>query len=103
MPVRLGPIFYSAKDLLGLGLVADEIVVYEVHVASMPEAVQHVEFGDDLLRGLCPWTSAIELDDVAELAVERAAAGELNSEHEVIVQLQQVEAGNGTPGHVRLF
>src|SRR5215831_14919494 len=103
MPVRLGPGFHGAEDLLGLDLVADEIVVHEVHVASMPEAVKHVEFGDNLLRGLCPWLSTVELDDIAELAVKRAAAGELNSEHEVVVELQQVETGNGAPGHVRLF
>src|SRR3974390_3929823 len=103
MPVLLGPVFHGAEDLLGLGLVADEIVVHEVHVASMPQSVEHVEFGDDLLRGLCSWISAVELDDVAELAVERAASGELNSEHKVIVELQQVETGNGAPGHVRLF
>src|SRR6516164_11191643 len=103
MAVRLGPGFHGAQDLLGLDLVADEIVVHEVHVAAMPEAVEHVEFGDDLLRGLCPWSSAVELDDVAELAVERTAAGELNSEHEVVLELQQVETGNRAPGHVRLF
>src|SRR3974390_427791 len=103
MPVRFGPVFHGAEDPLGLDLVADEIVVHEVHMASMPEAVEQLEFGDDLLRGLCPWTSAIELDDVAELAVERAAAGELNPNHEVVIELQQVETGNGTPGHVRLF
>src|SRR6516165_9253870 len=99
MAVRLGPVFHGAEDLLGLDLVADEIIVHEVHVASMPEAVEHVEFGDDLLRGLCPWFSAVELDDVAELAVERAAAGELNSEHEVVVEVQQVETGNGASEH----
>src|SRR5690242_16056569 len=103
MALLLGPFFHGAEDLLGLDLVADEIVVHEIYVASMSEAVEHVEFGDNLLRGLCPWFSAVELDDIAELAVERAAAGELNSEHEVVVELQQVETGNGARGHVRLF
>ena len=80
--------------------VADEVVVHEVHVAAVADGVQGVELAQHLLGGLGPRHPAVQLDDVAELAVEGASAGVLHPDVQVVVELEQVEAGNGGPGDV---
>jgi hypothetical protein len=83
--------------------VTDEIVVHEVHVAPVPQPVECVEFPDDLLRSLLSRLPAIELDDVAELAIERAATRELDTDHEVVLEIQKIEARHRALLQIRFF
>ena len=69
---------------------------------AVAERVQRVEFAQNLLDGLGAWYAAVELDDVAELAVERAAAGKLHADMEVLVEFEQVPARHRRGGDVGL-
>ncbi len=81
-------------------LVADEVVVDEVEMAAISHLVESVDLGQHLLHGLDPRRAPVELDDVAEFAGERAAAGKLHAEIGVILPLQQVEARDRRAGDV---
>src|SRR3989454_124996 len=83
--------------------VGDEVVIDEIHVTSVAQRVETVQFAEDLLRGFRPGLPAVELDDVTELAVERAAAGELDPDVQVLPELQQVEARRRALGPVGLL
>ena len=83
-------------------LVADEVVVDHEDRSSPLQPVQGVELGQDLVRRLGAGHLAVELDDVAEFAVERASAGELHAHRVVALQVDEVEARNRCSGHVGL-
>ena len=55
------------------------------------------------MRGFRARLPAVELDDVTELAVERAAAGKLDPDVQVLPELQKVEARRRALGHVGLL
>ncbi len=76
-------------SLRGLA-VADEIVVDEIDHRRMHLAPHGVEFGGDLLRRLEPRLPAVEAGDVAELAQIRTAARELNRQHQVALERDEV-------------
>jgi hypothetical protein len=78
--------------LLEALLVADKIVVDEKDRATPAEGKEAVEFGDDLVGGLCARAMAKERSDVAELAVIGAAARELDVHRTVAVEIEQVPA-----------
>ena len=73
-------------------LVADEIVVDEVDMAAIAEVVERLQLGEDLIGGLGARHAAVQLDDVAELAGERAAARKLHADVEIVLELEQVVA-----------
>ena len=79
--------------------IADEVVVDD---EGRPEAdgAEFLELGQELLRLLHPGLAAEDHDDVAELALERAAAGILHGGRGVAVDLEQVEAGLRHRRHV---
>lgn len=83
-------------------LAAYEVVVYEEHAAPETGREDRLELGDHLAGRLRAWDPSIERDDVAELALERTAARELNREVQVEMYLQQVVAGYGREAHVWL-
>ena len=85
---------YGAEELPRQRLVADEVVVDEEDVAHAALA-QHVELAADLRRRLRARLAAEHDDDVAELALERAAARELQADHGVAVELEQVVTRSG--------
>ena len=76
-PERILVLLHPGHDLLeerlGLLFVADEVVIDDEGrmEASLPEII---EFGDQLLRLLHPRLTAVDDDDVAEFALERAAS-----------------------------
>src|SRR6185436_11637336 len=90
------------EELLESLLVADEIVVDEVDVATVADPVELLELGERLRGSLGAGNAAVELDDVAELAVERAAARKLHADVEILVELEKVEARHWALGDVRL-
>ena len=83
-------------------LVADEVVVDEIHMAAMPEPVERVELGEHLLVGLGARHPAVQLDDVAEFAVERTAPGKLHADIQVVLEIEQVEPRRRALGDVGL-
>ena len=61
-----------------------------------PQAAQGVELGDDLRGGLDPRLPAEDDDDVAELALERAAARGLDAAEAVLRIGRRSNAAAGT-------
>ena len=108
-PQRIAVLLHPGDDLLqqrlGLLLVADEVVVDdERRVEAGPAHV--VQFGHQLLGLLDPRPAPVDHDDVAELALERAAARVLQRPGGVPIDLQQVVARARHLRHVgrlRLF
>jgi hypothetical protein len=92
---------FRQKRLDGL-FVADEVVVDEVDMAAIAEAIERVELGKHLRVGLGARHPPVKLDDVAKLAGERAAARELHADVEIVVEFQQIEARDRRLGHVDL-
>ena len=90
------------QELLGLLLVPDEVVVHDEDVAQA-EAVDLAHLGHDLRDRLRARPAAVHDDDVAELAVEGAAAGELDRHRAVAIEPQQVEARQRRVVHARLL
>src|SRR3954452_5313336 len=83
-------------------LVADEIVVDEVEMASIAHPVERIELDQDLRVRFGPRNASVELDDVAELAGKRTAAGILHAEIEVVLEFEQVETRHRRLGDVGL-
>ena len=83
-------------------LVADKIVVYEVDMAAVAELVKRVELREHLCVGFGAGHAPVKLDDIAELAGERTAARKLHADVEIVIELQQVEAGDRALGNVDL-
>ena len=100
--VRFEPRCEFRQERLDGLLVADEVVVDEVDVAAIAEAIERVELREHLRVGLGARHAPVELDDVAELAGERAAARELHADVQVVVEFQEIEARDRRLGHVDL-
>ena len=71
-------------------------------MASVAERVKHIELSEHLRRGFGSRNAAVKLDNVAKLAIKRAAARELNPNMEIVIKFQQVEARRGAFGDVSL-
>ena len=97
----LAPIDQHRQQLLYVLLIADEIVVYEIHPAPVAEMVQGVEFPADLLGRLRAGDPPEKLDDRAELAVVGTTAGRLQAHVKVVFQPGQIVPWNGRRGEVR--
>ena len=70
--------------------VADEVVVDEIDVAAIAGVIERLQLGEDLVLRLGARHAAVQLDDVAELAGERAAARELDADVEILFELEQI-------------
>ena len=62
------------EQLLNILFVSDEVVVNDKHCAPPPALAQRVQFQQHLLVAFGSRYSAVDLDDIAELAIERATA-----------------------------
>ena len=82
--------------------VADQIVVDDEDDLQ-PGLSGRLELGQDLLARLEARPAAEGHDDVAELASERAAAGDLQASEHIPIGLQQIDARQRQPGHVGLL
>ena len=85
------PFRHDRQQLLHLALVADEIVVHDENRAAPLARIELLELGHHLRGRLGARLAAIDLDDVAELAVERAAARILDGHGAVVLGIDQVE------------
>ena len=82
--------------------IADEVVIHDEYFAAPAEFAQAVQLGDELSRRFGAQLAAIDRDDVAEVALERAAARKLHWHGGVFVHAQQIEPRNRATGYVRL-
>jgi hypothetical protein len=78
----------SPRQLQGCRSVTDEIVVYDEYLVCPAQATQDFEFLDQLRGSLRSRLAAVDGDDVAELALERAAARELHRHRKVFLPAQ---------------
>src|SRR5262245_1552749 len=69
---------------------------------AIAHAMERGELSQHLRVGLGAGHAAVKLDDVAELAVERATARELNADVEIVAEVEEVETGDGALGDVDL-
>jgi hypothetical protein len=75
--------------------IADEIVVDEIDDWRMPFLLAHgIELGRNLGRRLEPWLPAVEVGNIAELAEIRTAARELQRQHQIVLQRDQIVGRN---------
>ena len=100
--MRFEPLGELRKERLDGLLVADEVVVHEVDVTAIAQAVELIELCEHLCVGLGAWHAPVKFDDVAELAGERAAARELHADVEIVVEFQEIEARDRRLGDVDL-
>src|ERR1700690_3841189 len=82
----------TVKKFLERLFVADQVVIDKIDMAAKAEREQPVELGEHLRVGLGARVAAVELDDVAEFAGERAAARILHADVKVMLEFEQVEA-----------
>src|SRR4029077_21194358 len=75
-------------------LVADEIVVDEIDMPAITLIVQRLQFSENLIVGLGTRHATIKLDNVAELAGERAATRILHANEEIVIEIDQIVAGH---------
>src|SRR6516164_5450478 len=90
------------KERLDSFLVADEVVVHEVDMASIPQAIEFIELCEHLGIGLGARHPPVELYDVAELAGKWTAARELYADMEIVVEFQEIETRDRRFGYVSL-
>src|SRR5262249_23511098 len=96
------PLAQFWQELLECLLVSDEVVVNKINVPAIARSIDGVEFRQHLLRRLGARNSTKQLDDVAELAVEGAAARELHRHEQVVCGIEQVETRNGACADIDL-
>ena len=89
------------QQLFGELLVADEVVIDEEDLRRA-QTMAFFDFGHDLRNALHPRAPAVDDDDVAELAVERAAARELDRHRVVLIDLDEIEPRRRRGGEVGL-
>ena len=75
-------------------MVPDEVVVDDEDKAAPAELEHSVELRNQLIRRLGSGPPAIDRDDVAELALKWTASRELHCHGDVLVHVEQIEAGN---------
>ena len=93
------PLDHGGEEFLGALLVADEVVVDDEDGVAPAGVAELVEFGEHLGDGLGAGLAAVDLDDVAEFAVERAAARVLHGHGAVATHLDQAEVGQRADVH----
>ena len=91
------------EELRRLAPVPDEVVVDDEDRSAPAQLVERVELAQHLRRGLHPRVAAVELDDVAELALERAPARGLHAHRGVARPVEQIESGWKSARQVRLL
>ncbi len=74
--------------------VADEVVVDDVHMPAVAERVKGVQFTQHLFGCLEAGGSSVQLDDIAELTVERTTPRVLHPYMHVMLEFEKVETGH---------
>src|ERR1043166_4646374 len=93
--VRFRPFDEFGEESFDVAFVADEVVVNDEDEAAPAYRAQRVQFREHLLVRLRARHAPVDFDDVAELAVERAAARILHAHRAVAREFGQPEIGDG--------
>ena len=96
-PHPLPPGDQLAEQGLGAVLIANEIVVHDKHHVLPALEPEGLEFRDQLGGRLGAGDAPVHDDDVAELAVIRATARELDGHRDVVPEIDQVPARRRHP------
>src|SRR4029077_4168641 len=97
------PFRQHRQKLLFLALISDEIIIHDENRAAPFARVKQFELGHHLRRRFCPRFAAIDLDNIAKLAIEGTAAGVLDGHGTVIFRTDQIEFGKGRRVQARKF
>ena len=84
-----------------MGLVADEVVVADEDLPPPPQVIEGFQLRQHLIGVFVTRLAAVKVDDVAELAIERAPPGSLEAHDDIVVQIQQVITRHRRDGHLR--
>lgn len=95
----LAPLDEGAEEGFSVVAVTDEIVIDDEDHIAPAGVLERFEFGDELLGGFRSGDAAVHDDDIAELAIIGAAAGELHGHGDVVFELDEVPAWGGDAGH----
>lgn len=95
------PVDESGQELFHRDDVADEIVVHDENRAAPAGVVQAAQLPQHLVGGFDPGAAAVEDHDVAELAIERAAARVLHGHGDVVPEVDQIPLRDGRARDVR--
>ena len=99
--MALRPVGQDREQSLDVALVADEVVVHDEDHPAPADPQERVQLGQHLLIALRARDAAIDLDDVAELALEGAAARVLDRHRAVASEVGELEVGDGRRGERR--
>src|SRR5437762_1115708 len=89
------------QQFLDVFLIADEVVVDDEDGPSPSSVAQRVQLYQHLLVALSSRHSSVDLDDVAELAIEGAAARILDRHRAVASHVGELEVRNRSQRHCR--
>ena len=98
--VLFEPNLQLGQERLDRLLIADEVIVDEIDVAAVAETIQRLQLVQHLRIGLGAGHAPVKLDNVAELAGERAAARKLHADVKIMLDLQEIESRNRGLGDV---
>ncbi len=93
------PLGHCGEEFLGTLFIADEVVVDDEDGVAPAGLLELIEFGEHLGDGLGARLAAVDLDDVAELAVEGTAARVLHGHGAVAIHFDEAEVGQRADAH----
>src|SRR5262249_21133716 len=97
-PVTLRPFGQDREQPLDVALIADKVIVNDENRPAPADPKERVQLGQHLLIALRAGGAAIDLDDVAEFALEGTAARVLDRHRAVAFEVGEIEVGDGRGG-----
>src|SRR5262245_18068222 len=99
--MTLRPVGQDREQSLDVALVADKVIVNDENRPATADPQERVQFGQHLLIALRAWDEAIDLDDVAKLALKGTAARVLDGHRAVASEVGEMEVRYGRRGERR--
>src|SRR5215813_12287268 len=99
--MTLRPVGQDREQPLDVALVADKVIVNDENQSAPSDPQERVQLGQHLLIALRAWDAAIDLDDVAELALKGTAARVLDRHRAVASEVGEMEVRYGRRGERR--
>src|SRR5262249_21220727 len=100
-PVTLRPVGQGREQSLDVALVANKVIVNDENRPAPADPQQRVQLGQRLLIALRAGDAAIDLDDVAELALKGTAARVLDRHRAVASEVCNMKVRYGRRGERR--
>src|SRR5215510_14920006 len=99
--MTLRPVGQDRKQSLDVALVADKVIINDENQPAPSDPQERVQLGQHLLIALRAWDAAIDLYDVAELALKGTAARVLDRHRAVESEVGEMEVRYGRRGERR--